>query len=68
MVKLGGGLNFFLEKLEGTLVEILVVEAEDLEGVFGAILRGTDLDLGRETGAQGPTKSESVECCSHYRG
>ena len=25
MVKLGGGLNFFLEKLEGTLVEILVV-------------------------------------------
>ena len=25
MVKLGGGLNFFLEKFEGTLIEILVV-------------------------------------------
>ena len=67
IVKLGGSLNFLLEKSKGTLVEMFVVKAEDLEGSFGAVLGGTDLDLGRETGAQGPTESESVECCCHYR-
>ena len=63
IIKLGGSLNFLPKKSEGTLVEMFVVIAEDLKGVLGSVLRGTDLDFGRETGAQGPTKSVSIERC-----
>ena len=66
MVKLRGGINLLLEKLEGTLVKLWVIEAEDLEGILSTVLGGSELDLGRETGAKSSSESESVKCCGHY--
>ena len=50
------GLHFVTEKLEGTLVEFWVVEAEDFDGVLGAIRDSGELNLGAEARAEGSSK------------
>lgn len=65
MVKLVSCLDFFLQKLEGLLVELWVIQAEDLKGIFGAILGSSELDLGREARAKGSSEGESVKSCRH---
>ena len=49
VVKACCGLHFLFQKLESSLVEIGVVEAEDFEGVLSSVLSRTQLDLGAET-------------------
>jgi len=46
VIKLSGGINLLLEELEGALVKLWVIEAEDLKGILSAILGGSKLDLG----------------------
>ena len=60
VIELGCGVNLLLEQLEGALVELWVIEAEDLEGVLGAVLRRAELDLGREARTKSSSESESV--------
>ena len=60
VIELGCGVNLLLEQLEGALVELWVIEAEDLEGILGAVLRRAELDLGREARTKGSSESESV--------
>ena len=48
MVELVGCFDFFFQELEGLLVELWVIQAEDLKSVFGAILGSSELDLGLE--------------------
>ena len=50
------GLHLVAEKLEGTLVEFWVVEAEDLDGVLGAIRYCGEFNLGAEARAEGSSK------------
>ena len=48
VLQLGGGIDLFLEQLEGFVVEVGVVEAEDLESILGTVLGSGVLDLGGE--------------------
>ena len=45
------GLHLVAKKLESTLVEFWVVEAEDLDGVLGAIRYSGEFNLGAEAAA-----------------
>ena len=66
MVKLGSRTDLFLEKPKGSFIEAWVVKLEDLQSILSAICSGTDLDFGREAGAEGSSESESVESSGHF--
>lgn len=61
VVELRGGLNLLAEQFECFLVEVGVSEVKDLKGVLSAIWGLTNLDLGRETGTEGPAEREVIE-------
>ena len=59
------GLHLVAEKLEGTLVEFWVVEAEDFDGVLGAIRDSGEFNLGAEARAEGSSKCIVSDVCCH---
>ena len=59
------GLDFVTEQLEGPLVELWVVEAEDFDGVLGAIRARAQLDFGAEAAAKRPSERVLSDCRCH---
>ena len=61
IVKRGGSFDFFFEKLECSSVELGVVQAEDLESEFLAIISGSELYLGAFSLSKGPSEAVVIE-------
>jgi len=61
VIELGGGLDLFLEELEGSLVKLGVLKVEHLDGVFVASGIDSELDLGAEAFTESLAEHERVE-------
>ena len=61
VVELGGGIDLLLQELEGLVIEVRVVQAEDFQGVLRAILGSSELNLGGEAGSESLAEGESVD-------
>ena len=66
VVELGRCLDLLLEQLERLGVEVRIVQAEDLQGILGAVLGRAELDLGGEARSERLSKGESVESSWHF--